>query len=410
MRRFYYKGLGPKLQPMRGFVLASSAMRAQERLSAQGIVVQQLRMQPRWRQKCSALGSRVVFILRPVSSRSITEFSHLMAALLRTGATVDAALEMVRVLMPKRMQRVLLGVRERVAAGIDIAPAFAPYSYAFPRLFNAALQSAETDLPAHELFNNLPKTSGRYRLAKRLFYNKLPVIFLIVLSMIIGVSYVNASTMRLIKFWVNVLGQRLLDSVYHLMVFTEYINHWGVLTGASVVGLYVLCKLLLLQPKLRYGVDFVLLYLPLLGPLQKIRDQSLLFDQMYLQLKQGALLHTALERSSHFISNQVYRRQVDHMVKRLRAGESLNSAMHGVRLLQGFCARVLNIASRSQDTLQMVQRVQLYLGERFDLRMRVISALISSLLYLTFIGVAAFFAYGIIMVQVGYITFLISPQ
>lgn len=274
------------------------------------------------------------FSRRPKMRLSIRELSMVtrqLASLIKSGLPLDEAL-MATAKQSKSndIKRVVLQVRSRVLEGLSLAQAMGDAPLAFNSMYRALVRAGEGSgylSPVLERLADYTQTSQvlQQRIKMAMIY---PLVMLVV-----SLGVISALMVWVVPKLMGIFdqGKRELPLLTKgLIACSEFLQNYGLILIAVIIGLIWLVKYLLKKPANLRRWHEIQLKLPVIGELTLQVNTSRFAATLSLLTASGVPLLQALNISSQVMSNVVLQESCDQVVASVREGVSLSRAMDQV--------------------------------------------------------------------------------
>lgn len=281
-----------------------------------------------------------------LKSNEVADFCRQVGTMLGAGISLTRALNiMLQRDMKLPIKQVYAGVYKALQRGEPVSDAMAAQGRAFPELLIAMFRAGES---SGQLEKNAMRMAVHYEKDHKL-KNKVksattyPIILIVlsVLVMILVFTVILPSFFDLFEGIELPVYTRIVIAISNVLT-----NYW------YVVLIVVLClaaagSLLLRQPKIRRGVDHLKLKLPKIGRLMKIICTARFARTLCSLYTSGMSMVGALRISADTVGNRYLSTQFENMIREVRGGRALSSA---IRLVDGFDPKLASIIFVGEET------------------------------------------------------------
>lgn len=351
MAVFSYKAASPTAQGIAGSIVADTPRQARDLLRARGLVVQDIA------DHSTATKAKPRFSRQRAGSAQTTLFIHELSTLLSVGVPLLEALDTLARQHTDRFHRIVLLLRDRVAAGSSLGDAMREQ----PRVFDdLAINITAVGEDAGTLDTSLERLAEfrerahqlRNRVGTTLIY---PAIVL---------SAAVAATLFLMTFVVPRILAPLIEQGIELPLptrivkgFSDALLRWWWVLLAVVAALAITFSATLRTMAGRLWWHRTLLRLPLLGEL--LRKQALIRICVVLStlLKSGVVFLRAIEIAQRTTSNLVLRDALDRCARAVAAGADISVALEQTRAFPPMAIQVFALGQQSGRLEEMLDRL-----------------------------------------------------
>lgn len=283
-----------------------------------------------------------------IKANAISEFSRNIGQLLGSGVTLVKALRIIAEdeSIPPKERDIYKSVLKYVRSGMPLSDALVEQGDAFPTLFVNMIRSAENsgnmDKVAMQMSTHYDK---EYRLNQKvkssMTYPKiLGVLIVVVVAIIMG--YVIPQFNDLF----SKMDSLPLATTVLLAISNFVKKKWYVLVLAAIIG-YVIFKLLMAIPKIRYQMSKLELNLPVFGKLRRVIYTARFARTLSSLYSAGISIINCLQIAKTTIGNLYIEQQFDQMIADVRAGGNLSEAVDRV---DGFTKKLSSSIMVGEET------------------------------------------------------------
>ena len=277
MPKFEYEATDPEGHAVADAIEAESRMMATVKLRQQGLHIQTLQQVRESTASQQPRGTRysILYPLRPVSARHLSDFYAQLAELLEAGVPIHEATESLKGRVDRRLAGILAEVSPKLSEGEDASEILAKYPQIFPGHIRAMLKAGET---SGNLDQICAAIAGHYEEEHDLRQKmRLPKLYH-------GLVFVVA--MLVAPFpWIIVRG------------FSWYVGLFLTVLLPIIVGLVVLVqvgRVVAAVPRVKELLDDVIYTLPWLAPFGMRAARARILQTMYVMTRSGGDLPSSL--------------------------------------------------------------------------------------------------------------------
>ncbi len=281
----------------------------------------------------------------------VTIFTNDLALLLRTGARINDALELLSNDADiGRMRSTLFKVTGAILAGESFAEAIAHHPNVFPRIYVALVRIGETSGTLVQVLESLAAERGRAEALGRRLSDTLryPAFLLFAASgvLIFFLSFVLPQFTSVFRDF----NAKLDPTLVAFLKLSDFLrgNAQPLMVGAIVV--LSLGWLALRRPEIRGRILGVAIHLPLIRPALSYRRTSLFCRNLSLLLSRGMTLTGSLRILVDIMSTLGSAAVWTEVVDAVRQGGKLSDALLRARVLPPTAVRTLRLG---EDTAQL---------------------------------------------------------
>ena len=410
MYKFYYFGRNKyNGSQIRGSFLAESEVIAKQRLLAAGILVETIKKAPKWLFKVNNFIARLDFFMWPISKQRLKEFNFLMASLLKSGFPLDDALQLVQIAVSKRLKKIVTCIHYDIITGKGLVEAFLPYERIFSRNFINNLKKIQIGGNVVDIFRQMSDLEDSMDMMEIVLLPRIPQIFFIVFLVSIagyfGSGYLKSllDIAKYVNLPVNYTSISLISSSVAAKRF------WYLIIPFVIV-IFMIPNVIKAMPKFKYFLDWLWLHIPFLNTFIKSKTRYAFFSTLSSSLKSGKVVQNALLETCFSINNIVLHKQIHRMGVSLQEGKSVGVSLRGVQLFTGVYSQLLKVSAAGSKFPEAVEKLKLFSGNEFELKLMILSQLVKFGLYIVIIALSAWIATGALLLYTSIIMYLLTPQ
>ncbi len=294
---------------------------------------------------------------RRISAAALALLTRQLAALLRAGMPLDESLRALGAqTASRRLQAVLADVRARITEGTSLYEAMSAYPGVFPEFYCSMVAAGEAGGRLEEALERLAdytetRRALRQSLSMALIY---PAILTLVSLLVVAVLliYVVPEVVRVFQQ----TGQTLPWLTAGLIASSQVLRDFGWLLCLGAVLALLLGRFLLNRTPIRTRCDRLLLELPFIGRINRMRHAARLTRSLAILTKSGVPLLDALQVSSRMISNIPLRAAVQDAAVSVREGGRLHKALNECGWFPPLLVQMLASGEESGELDDMLAR------------------------------------------------------
>ncbi len=333
-----------------------------------------------------------------MSDSELTWATRELASLLSASLPLEAALmATIEQAEKKHIAQSLLEVCNHVRGGMRLADALAQRPGDFPDIYRALISAAEDagDLArVMEQLSDYLESRGtlRSKLMTALIY---PVIVSIVavgivifLLAYVVPQVVGAFTQA--RQDLPLLTQLMLD-------LSDYVQHWGLLTGIVLIGAFSGWRRLLRNPERKLAWHTQVLRLPLLGKFVLGLNTARFASTLAILLDAGVHLVRGLEAARDTLGNECLRAGAMDVVSRVKEGSTLAAALRAQKIFPSTLCHLVASGEKTGALAPMLSRAAQNLSRDLEQRATRLTALLEPLMILGMGGVVMVIVLAVMM-------------
>src|ERR1043166_5821910 len=299
------------------------------------------------------------FNLRPrASTEDVTVFTHDLALLLKAGARLDGALDLLASDADiGKLRPVLVKVRSSVLSGESLADALSHHPSLFSAIYVALVRVGEASGALEHVLQVLGRERARAEGLRRKLVDALRypafVLFAAACVLIFFLSFVLPQLSGVLRDFGAKIDP-IAEFFIRLSDFMRAHRDMLCLTAAIVLA----CALVVYrQPWLRSSVVAFLSRLPLLRVLARFRRTALFCRNLELLLTTAVPLTTALRILADIMATMGHARVWSRVTERVRQGGKLSDALDEARMLSPLAVRMLRLGEETGQLPALAGRV-----------------------------------------------------
>jgi type IV pilus assembly protein PilC len=307
---------------------------------------------------------------RRIPSREFLIFNQELATLLKAGMPLVQSLDLLkRRVESDRFRAVLEDVHQKVRSGTALSDAFAAHGELFPSVYVASLLAGErsgsldTVLRRYVDYARIIATLKRKTLSA-LVYPAILVSLAIGLIGLIVLKVVPAFS----DFYAS-FGAELPRITRIIVRVSEFLRSQFVLILVALVVLVTVLGTWLRRPTNKARLDYLLLRLPIVGPIAAKFATSQMARTLATLLGGGLPLVNSLEIAAKSIGNHYIARQLDVVNTRVREGEALAAALDARGVFPEVAVKMTEVGESTGALQEMLNTVADFFDEEIATNM-----------------------------------------
>lgn len=314
--RYTAKGMDGKLR--RGSMEAAG----------EGVLAQQLKEQGLF--LIEAKEASAVKKHRKLSSKQLSEFCRELSTLLSSGVSIVRGLEIIadEEGLSAATRALYLDLLTELKKGVSLSEAMEQKN-CFPQLMLGMVRSGEGSGNIDAVMNRL---SLHYERENRLKGQVRSAMTYPAVLLVLCVAVVI-----LIVTFILPQFEELFNEMESLPAVTEMlmgasdflVNQWYVALLVVAI-LAVILRIVLKIPRVRYGIDYMKVHLPVVGKLNKVIYTARFSRTLSSLYSSGMPIASALQTAGDTVGNVYVRSQFDQVITMVRSGIPLSQALRGV--------------------------------------------------------------------------------
>jgi len=391
MPTYQYEAADAQGRTQRGRLHAENERHARQSLRARGLLALSVREAGLQRGAHLRIGTRL-------SDTDLGWMTRQIATLLLAHLPLEAALAATLEQTEHRpTQQVLASVLADVRAGHRLGQALAAHPRIFPEVYRALVDAGEAAGDIARVMTRL----ADYIEARGNLRNKVLTAFIypaIVTLVSIGIVVFMLSTVvpQVVGAFART-AQELPLLTRAMLASSHFVQHWGVITGLGLVGLFTLWRLRLRQPAARLAWHARKLRLPLLGRYVLGVDVARFAATLAILTDSGVPLLAALQAAQRTLTNDKLRAAVREATDRVREGAPLAQTLHAQKVFPALLVHMVASGERSGELPAMLQHAAQTLSADLERRALTLTALLEPIMILVMGGIVLLIVLAIML-------------
>jgi general secretion pathway protein F len=296
--------------------------------------------------------------------------------MLNAGQDLDRALRYMEVTSPKRVRKVITGMRDAVRDGSPLSAAMARYPAIFPAAQIGLVRAGEAGGNIGATLEQIADLMDRQRALASTVTSAMiyPAILLFAMIGAVGLLLTRVMPQFVPLFEQN--GVALPASTRFLIDAGAFLQDDGLWLLAGAIGLFLVLRFAISQGSVRVFVDGLLPRLPLVGALSREILAARLTRVLGTLLQNGVALVPALSIVRDAIGNRAAREAVDRMSLAARGGGGLTQDLEQSGL---FPTRTVHFLRLGDETAQLAG-MSLRAAQIHEERVRIMTQRMTALL------------------------------
>ncbi len=352
-----------------GVIEADSLSAAKERLRLEQMIITNISPHDQTKKKWS-----IPFI-------HFFDMTRMMGQLLKAGIPLYEAMVIIEEKYRKMpFHPILIDLCDHVKKGEALSAALSRHSAIFDPIYVATVKAGEQSGALKEAFEHLAALlDDRNRLKQQLFSAAAYPLFLAVFCLIVFLSLLT----WVIPSLKNLFDGRALHplSQFVFKLSDLFLDHALLIAIGSILFALFLC-VTLTHPRLRPIWDFLLIKLPLIGPLTLLAATVRLCRTCHLLLEGSSQLLKSLELARGTLKNQILERSVLQVEKAVSEGAPLSLQIEKIGWMPPLASRMLAVGEQTGQMASMFHHIAALSEAELSRLLRRYTALLQPLLLL----------------------------
>jgi len=380
---FQWEGTNRRGQKIEGEMLGENSAIVKAQLRKQGISPKKLKRKAEGLFGMGGGGGG-----KKIVNQDISIFLRQLATMTKAGVPLMQGLEIVADgLENPTMQKLVINVKDDVAAGNDFASCLKKYPEQFDTLTCALIESGEQAGALEQMLDRVAiykekSEALKQKISKALKY---PITILLIASVVTVILLVKVVPTFEAMF--SSFGSELPAATQVVVAMSKWLQaNWVVLFGSIGAVIFGMKQAIKKSPKLAEEMDKLKLKLPIVGNILQKGAVARFGRVLSTTFAAGVPLVDALESVAEASGNVVYRDAILRIRDDVSTGVQMNASIRATGVFPSMVAQMVAIGEESGALDAMLDKVASYYEEEVDNLVDGLTAMIEPLV-MAFLGV-----------------------
>jgi type IV pilus assembly protein PilC len=403
MATFVYEALNSAGKPQKGTVDAGTTEEAIQRIKAQGYYPTSVREQQAKKadQAAIAVGQKKKkkggsLSIGGVSAKVLTAFTRQLSTLQDAGLPLLRSLQILESQQkPGKLKNILLGVCEEVEGGTSLSESMAKYPRAFNHLYVKMVNAGEIGGVLDIILQRLAEFMEKSERLKRKI--KGAMVYPIVVIVIAGLILTGIMVFIIPKFEAifTDFGVALPGLTRWLMKTSRWFA--GSNPGQGIPGwmiaipmpfiVYVLFKLVRLAGPGRAATDYMMLYMPIIGPLIRKSTIARFTRTLGTLVSAGVPILEAIKITKETSGNYVFEKALQKVHDSIREGEGFAGPLRESKTCDAIVVNMIDVGEETGEMDAMLIKIANNYDEEVDVAVASLVSLLEPLMVVVLGGI-----------------------
>lgn len=381
---FQWEGTNKRGQKIEGEMLGENSAIVKAQLRKQGITPKRIRRKSEGLFGIGGGGGGS----KKIKNVDITIFLRQLATMAKSGVPLMQGLEIVADgLENPAMQKVVLGVKDDVAAGNDFASCLKKYPDQFDQLTCALIESGEQSGALEQMLDRVAiykekSEALKQKVSKALKYPVVTLIIAAIVTVLLLVKVVPTFQGMFASF-----GSELPAPTQFVVNISEWLQENYLVLFGSIIGvIFGLKEAIKRSPKVAEEKDKLILKAPIVGEILQKSAVARFGRVLSTTFAAGVPLVDALESVAEASGNVVYRDAILKIQDEVASGTQMNAAIRASGIFPNMVVQMVAIGEESGALDAMLEKVATYYEDEVDNLVDGLTAMIEPLV-MAFLGV-----------------------
>ncbi|MEA3383625.1 MAG: type II secretion system F family protein [Campylobacterota bacterium] len=303
-----------------------------------------------------------------ISTEQVIEMLDGLNIILRAGIPINQGLEDIKEdATSNEVKKLITRVSNEVSAGTKLSVACKPYQkYFTSTIINLMAIGEETGKLSTTLENGadfLRKTEALKKNTKKALFTPIISLLLIFLAVAAWMTFVVPGMVDFFKDMDAELPPLTVFLIDASAFTTAYLGDIIIGLIVSVIAFNIAYKKI---AKFRYKVLSIMLKVPLFSKMMRYFNIAFIMEYLQLSVNSGLTLYESLILLRESIENDIYKEDIELMIKELEKGVSMSETTRGNTLYTNFVTRVLEIGETTGSINIELQTISSIYYEKVD--------------------------------------------
>jgi len=368
---FTYEGTNRGGAKVKGEIYALSDTLAKNELRKQGINPLKVKKKP-----------KPLFGSKPPEPADIAIFARQIATMMHAGVPLVQSFEIIGEGNEKQsMQKLIIGIKNEVEAGVSLAEALSKYPLYFDPLFinlvNAGEQAGALETMLDKLATYKEKTEAlKAKVKKALFY---PIAVLCVAFVVTGILLIFVVPQFEDLF--ESFGADLPALTQFVIRLSEFVQSWWYVIALGIGGsVYTFLRIKKTSPKLQEAVDRFALKAPVFGDIATKSAIARFSRTLETMSAAGVPLVEAMESVAGATGNIIYEKASHKIKEEVSQGTQLQTSMRNTGLFPNMVIQMVSIGEEAGSLDGMLAKVADFYETEVDNAVDALTSLLEPLI------------------------------
>ncbi|MBM95603.1 MAG: type II secretion system protein F [Oceanospirillaceae bacterium] len=378
---FVWEGKNKRGQKVKGELSGPNMAVVKAQLRKQGISPEKVKRAPKPLMGGAAKGKKI-------KTADITFFTRQMATMIKAGVPLVQSFEIVSDGIDNpTMRNLIMGMRDKVAAGNDFASALKEYPQYFDELTCNLVESGEQAGALEAMLDRVAeykeKTEAlKSKVKKAMGYPIATLSIAAIVTVVLLVKVVPTFEAMFTSF-----GSELPAPTQFVVDVSEFVQAYWLPVAGVIAGIIITFKEAMKRSAaLRDNVDRITLKMPIFGDLTRKAAVARFARVLSTTFAAGVPLVEALESVAGAVGNAVYRDAVLSVRSEVATGQQMHFAMRSTGVFPNMVVQMTSIGEESGALDGMLDKAATYYEQEVDDAVDGLTAMMEPLI-MAFLGV-----------------------
>lgn len=394
--QYSYKAISPAGTEVTGLIQAESLDTAKNKLALQGLIPTSVKSGSA--ASTQSLNDRINLWLSGVKTSDLIMFSKQFRTLFNAGINITDLLEVLEQQTDNlRLKKTVAAMGQDIRGGLSMTEAFRKHPKIFSNLYCSMIQAGESSGRLNDVMDRLIYLLQHEHKIKSDIKSALqyPIMVLVVLT---G-AFFFLLTFVIPRFVTIFIGAGLdlpLPTQICLLLYQWLVVYWPY-SLSSFIAVIILLRFYLKTENGKYNKDYMLLKIPILGPVFQKGAMSRFASIFSILQSSGVAVLNSLSILSGTIGNEVIAREFKRIQEQLKEGRGIAAPLKSAKFFTPMVINMVAIGEETGNLDQMLHEVSVHYDDEVSYAVNRMSETIGPVLIVLLAAVVGFFALAIFL-------------
>ena len=341
---------------------------------------------------------RPTLFRRRISATDLALITRQFATLIRSGLPVEEALQTLsRQTEKPRLRSLLMAVRSRVLEGHPLAVAYDDFPHVFPDLYRATVAAGEQSGNLDAVLERLADyTETRQTLQQKTTLALIYPMIVMGVSLLVVVFLMVYVVPQIVQVFEGI-GQQLPALTRGLIATSDFIRSNGLVMLVAIVVAVIGMRIVFQRSGPKRQVHGLLLRLPMIGRLVRGLNTARFARTLSILSGSGVPVLESLRISASVVGNLPMRTAVEESARRVREGAALHTALERSGYFPPMTVHLIASGEASGKLDEMLERAASSQEREMEVLITTITELFGPLLILVMGGIVLVIVLAILL-------------
>lgn len=385
MPRFEYTAKDPQGRILKGIIEAESERDARRLIRRQRLYVISLKKESSfW---------KTLTVSKKVTLPELVIFTSQFATLLRSGILLtDALITLAQQTDNEYFKEVLRQVRLSIDGGESLSEALSRFPNVFPNIFISLVRTGEVTGSLDIMLDRLARYFDSQHELREKIKSALTYPTIVIIAAIVVVIFLLTFVVPTFQRIYGRMNVPLPLPTRMLLGISAFVKNNILFLFIIFIGLFILTRILLSNPKVKRWWDEKKLNIPRIGKMWRQLILTRFASTFAILLSSGILVTHSLEILQDVVGNLYFADGLKRIYRAIMEGRSLSEAMAEEEMFTPMLVRMVGVGERSGRVDEMLEEYSKFSQRELDNQTKRLTSLIEPLITLVLGGIVFFIA------------------